>query len=278
MHNIYNINRSVAGHYIDFNSTSLNIQKGDSSFTLTRATGAFTVHIDSIGSEVTGNTLACTIKGWAYSNKSTSPAKSIYVSYNGKIIAKAKATRRIDVRSEQELTFDHCGFELSFSIPKTSQPTHVMTLIMANHSVGETHHLRIVNDQQARSLKDSSSKLDSTVTRPLQPSFEYGIESAKLVDRSLQISGWCYLKENPDIDVCVNFIKSGVFLGETIFQTKFRPDIGQKLDLENGHSLFGFEFNSFDLKQLPLAPQDRSIDMLISCEPNKKELIRIYSE
>lgn len=278
MHNIFNINRSVAGHHIDFDNHTLDIKKNESNFSINRTSNTFKFNIDTITSEVNQNALKCTVRGWAYSVINTAPAKSIYIAHNGKIIAKAKIMRRIDVRADQELTFDHCGFEASFNLPNTHQHVSIATVILTDGSGAELHHVRIVNDLHANRFKSLASKLDSTVSRTTESSFEYGIENAIIRDNSLIISGWCYLKSNPNSSIYVNFIKSGVFLGEATCQTELRPDIGDKLNYKNGFSFFGFKYESFNLQHLPLSPQDRSIDMLLAAGPDTKEIIRIYSE
>lgn len=268
----------MAGHHIEFRKTALGITKGNTSFEITRSLESFSFHLDSIKSEIVANTLKCSITGWAFSNTTTAPARSIYVASNGKIIAKAKATRRIDVRADQDLTFDHCGFEVSFGLLNSAQMLQTITLIFVDSSTSQVHHLKISNPHRAGQAKLLCSSIDSTVTRPNEPRYEFGLEHSALVDGRLQINGWCFLKSSPDAEIYINFVKSGVVLGEAVLQTIYRPDVSTGFELDNTFSFYGFEYLSSKLNELPLSAQDRSIDMLLACRPNKKELIRIYSE
>lgn len=279
MNNIYNVNRSVAGHYVQFAKDGLNITKNLTNFLLPTKANNFSYYIDKIDAKADSGILKCIVSGWAYANKNSSPAKSIYLAHNNKIISRAKPSRRIDVRADKDLTFDHCGFECNFTLPNTTNMYHVATLIMVGDNNSQTHHFKIINTQHAKRNVAPTVALDRTVTRTDQPSFEYRIESALMQEGILKLKGWCFFREDPGTEVYINFLKSGVILGETTFQTQSRPDVADGFALMNDYHFFGFEYISYNLTELPLSPADRYIDMLlVTSKTNKKELIRIYSE
>jgi len=279
MHNIYNVNRSVAGHYVEFTKSALNITKNVTSFSIPRSNQDFSYYIDKAEAKAEGNVLKCSVSGWAYANKNSSPAKSLYIAYNNKIIARAKPNRRIDVRTNMDLTFDHSGFECSFNLPNNASLHHAVTLIMIGDKNSQVHHFKIINTQKAKGYSAQATTLDRTVTRTAKPSFEYRIESASMQDGTLRLKGWCFFKEDPSSEIYINFLKSGVILGETTFQTQSRPDVGDNFSIQNDYNFYGFEYISFKLEELPLNPADRSVDMLlVARNDSRKELIRIYSE
>jgi len=177
------------------------------------------------------------------------------------------------------LTFDQCGFECTFNLPNINTPYHTVTLLIVGNNTSHAHHLKLFNAHAVDKIKASLTALDRTCIRTDDPSFDYKIESAIVADGKISFKGWCFLKENPETDVYINFIKSGVILGDTSIQTISRPEVGHNLKSITGYSFFGFEFTSYPLKELPLVPSDKSIDMLLAAHAyNKKEIIRIYSE
>lgn len=279
MRNIFDVNRSVAGHYVDFTQDRLSIIKGDNEFSLPVRPDTMTFSIDSAVMKAEGNVLKCTVSGWAASNADTSPAKSIYISYNNKIISRAKSNRRLDARISMDLTFDHCGFECNFNIPKHANPSQIFSLIMVGTNSCQIHYFKITNNAELHKRGERTTVVDRSVVRPNTPSFSYKIESATITNGILRLKGWCCLNEDPSAEVYINFVKSGIVLGDATVQTISRPEVGQQLELPHGEHFFGFDFSSHDMKELPLNPKDTAIDMLLVTQQyNKKEMIRIYSE
>ncbi len=279
MRNIFDVNRSVAGHYVHPSQDHISIIKGDAEFSLPIRNDIITFYIDKSEMKEEGNVLKCTVSGWAFNNTDTSPAKSIYISYNNKIISRAKHVRRIDTRISMDLTFDHCGFECNFSIPKHNNTTQTLSLIMVGSNGCQIHHFKIINIDELSKQGEQITVVDRTVVRTNIPSFSYKIESAAISNNILRIKGWCSLNEAPEAEIYINFVKSGIVLGDATVQTLSRPDVGHQLGLPYGDHFFGFDFTSYNLKELPLNPRDTAIDMLLVVKQyNKKEMIRIYSE
>ena len=279
MHNIFDVNRCVAGHYIEYGPGNLNITKGETAFSIPRNSKDISFHIDRARIVPEKNGLKCTISGWAYVRKNGAPVKSIYVAHNKKLIAKASPTNRIDVRIAMDLAFDYCGFECSYNLKDTTQAHHLISLVIVAGEVSHSHYLKLLNPTIAKRNEKYRIELDKTVVRPQNSSFDFKIEHSVLENGTVRFSGWCLLREEPDAEVHINFLKSGVLLGETTIQTIGRPDIGDHLNIHNAHHFFGFEYESYSLKDLPLAASDRSIDMiLVAHSYNKKELVRIFSE
>lgn len=279
MRNIFDVNRSVAGHYVEFKKDSVDVSKGENSFSLNTSKDQISYYLDKAEAVADGGALKCTVSGWAFMNKNSAPVKSIYIAYNNKIIARAKPSQRIDVRINLDLTFDHCGFESTFKIPKSGNPNSVASLIIVGDSTTLVHHFKLTNVAEMHSLAQKITRIDHSVMRPEKPNFEHRIDAALMDDGALRIRGWCFLREEPEAEIYINFLKSGILLGETVVQTVSRPDVGENFALAHGYHLFGFEFVSHKLKELPLNPVDKAIDMLLVAD-NKvnKELIRIYSE
>jgi hypothetical protein len=279
MKNVYNLNRGVAGHRISYLESSFNIESLVSSFELQRRNEEAIFYIDTAQISENDKKLKCRVAGWAYSSAHTAPAKSIYLAYEGKLISRGKPTRRIDVRISENLTFDHCGFECEFEIPNTNKANYEVTLIIVGEKSSCVRHLKLTNYTSRQHIANTRAALDASVIRTSEPSFEYSIENAHLRDGQIQFQGWCYLKESPETEVYVSFLRSGVFLSAVECANIPREDVGASLSLPNSSHFYGFDITSAQLSTLPINTSEQSIDMYLSApSQNIKELIKIYGK
>jgi hypothetical protein len=279
MKNVYNLNRGVAGHRINYLESSFNIESLASSFELQRKNDETVLYIDTAQIIETDRKIKCKVSGWAYSRISTAPAKSIYIAYDGKLISRGKPTRRIDVRIAENLNFDHCGFECDFELPATNQANYELALIIVGENNSRIHHLKVANFTSRQYIENTRAILDASVIRASQSKFEYSIESARLTDGKIQFLGWCYLKDDPGTEVYVSFLRSGVFLTEIECTNISRKDVGASFLLPDSNHFYGFNITSAQLSTLPINKSEQAIDMyFFAPSHNLKEIITIYSK
>jgi hypothetical protein len=278
MHNIYDVNRSVAGHFIEINSDYITINKSDNSFTLPVSSNYISHYVDTADVVFDKNLAKCKLAGWAYQNRNTAPAKSIYVAYKGKLISRSVPTRRIDVRVAMDLTYDHCGFECNFSLTNFSKIAESFSLIIVGEDSVNVEHIKIINPTEQRKLASVPIVMDKSVTLTTTPSFEYSLDSVEIINDQLVLKGWCFLRTDPNADIYISFLKSGIALGPLCLQTKQRADVGALHNLD-GHHFYGFEFKSHCLSDLPINPSDISLYVLLAAPNLKiKELIRLIGD
>lgn len=239
MREIYNLNRSVAGHFLEVNNDQVKIYKGLDSFCLDKVESDFECFIDEASLKVEGMIHKGVVSGWAYDKKTSAPLSSIYIEHAGRLIAISKRQRRIDVRVKLNLAFDQTGFLLSFNLPNRLKCG--VSLVMVYGNKVQLLYLKLKKCIDSKKLNEFSI-LGAPVKYVKNSSFEYKIDSYETGESGVSASGWAFFRSDPDVDVYVGFLSSGSLLGPLVENNKHRPDVVSFFMQEGNKGFYGFDF------------------------------------